>query len=65
MLRQKKTTKIAKKLVKKNGKVKPAFKTKAFFFLMHLLERKGWNEADVNYWKEKGWTGKARPWKNK
>ena len=62
---EKKTTKIAKKLVKKNGKVKPAFKTRAFFFLMHLLERKGWNEADVNYWKEKGWTGKARPWKNK
>jgi len=60
----KKTTKIAKKLVKRNGKVKPGFKTKAFFFLMHLLERKGWNDADVNYWKDKGWTGKKRPWKN-
>ena len=57
--------KLAKKIKKKNGKVKPGFKTKAFFFLMHLLEKKGWNEADVNYWKEKGWTGKARPWKNK
>lgn len=61
---EKKTTKIAKKIIKKNGKVKPGFKTKAFFFLMHLLEKNGWNPADVDYWKEKGWTGKKRPWKN-
>ncbi len=61
---EKKTTKIAKKIIKKNGKVRPGFKTKAFFFLMHLLEKNGWNPADVDYWKEKGWTGKKRPWKN-
>ena len=22
-----------------------------------------WNEVDVAYWKEHGWTEKARPWK--
>ena len=49
---------------KKNGRIKPGLKTKGWFFFMHLLQRKGWNEADVKYWKEKGWTGKKRPWKN-
>ena len=61
----KKTSKLSNKIKKKNGKVKPGFKTKAFFFIMHLLEKNGWNPADVEYWKEKGWTGKKRPWKNK
>ena len=27
--------------------------------------KKGWNEADVKYWNEKGWTKKNRPWKKK
>ena len=60
----KKTTKLANKIRKKNGKVKPGFKTKAFFFIMHLMQKNGWNECDMNYWKERGWTGKKRPWKN-
>ncbi|MBO7079995.1 MAG: NAD(P)H-dependent oxidoreductase [Bacilli bacterium] len=59
------TTKLAAKINKRNGKVKPGFKTKAFFFLMHLLQKDGWNPKDADYWKEKGWTGKARPWKTK
>ena len=59
------TTKIAKKVVKKNSKVKPSFGAKAFFFLMHLLQKNGWNPKDVEYWKAKGWTGKTRPWKAK
>ena len=58
-------TKLSKKIIKKNNKVKPKFKTKAFFFLMHMLMKKGWNEADVKYWNEKGWTKKNRPWKKK
>ncbi|MBQ5491178.1 MAG: flavodoxin family protein [Treponema sp.] len=60
---EKKSTAIAKKIQRKAGKVKPGFKTKAFFFLMHLLERNGWNQADVTYWHEKGWTEHKRPWK--
>ena len=27
------------------------------------LQKNGWNEADVRYWKEKGWTEQVRPWK--
>ena len=60
---EKKTTKLAKKINKKYGKVKPGFKTKAFFFIMNLMQKNGWNQRDVDYWKEKGWTGKKRPWK--
>lgn len=57
------TDSVAKKIVVRNGNVKPGLKTKGFFFIMHLLQKKGWNEADVRYWKEKGWTEKKRPWR--
>ena len=57
------TKKLAEKILRKNGKVKPGLKTKAFFFLIHLLQRKGITEKDRLYWKEKGWTGNKRPWK--
>jgi multimeric flavodoxin WrbA len=57
------TDSVARKIIKRNGKVKPSFKTKGFFLLMHFLQKKGWNEADVKYWKEKGWTEKKRPWR--
>ena len=45
-----------------NGKVKPGPKTKAWFFAMHKMQQKGFNPADVEYWKKMGWTGKKRPW---
>ena len=60
---EKKTTKIAKKILKNNGKVKPGIKTKGFFFIMRMLQKKGWNPSDVSYWESKGWTKKNRPWK--
>ena len=60
---EKKTDSIASKILSKNGRVKPGLKTKGFFFIMHMLQKNGWNEADVRYWKERGWTEKNRPWK--
>lgn len=57
------TTSLAKKIVRRYGKGKPGIKTRAFFFVMHLMQRKGFNESDARYWKEKGWTGSKRPWK--
>ena len=57
------TTAIAKKIVTRQGKVKPGLKTRAVFFAMHLMQRNGFNERDVRHWKEQGWTGKVRPWK--
>ena len=60
---KRKTDSIASKIRNKNSRAKPGLKTKGFFFLMHKLQKNGWNEADARYWKEKGWTGKIRPWK--
>lgn len=59
-----KTTALANKIKRNHGHVKPGIKTKVFFHVMRMLQRHGWNEADVNYWKEKGWDKKQRPWKS-
>lgn len=60
---EQRTTILANKIKEKNGKVKPGIKTIGFFSIMRMLQKGGWNEADKVYWKEKGWTGKQRPWK--
>lgn len=60
---EKKMTALAYKIKKTNGTVIPSVKTRAFFSIMRLAQKKGWNEADMEYWKEKGWTGSRRPWK--
>lgn len=59
----KKTTAIANKIKSRSNNMKPGLKTKAFFFMMHLMQKNGFNPRDVEYWKNKGWTGNARPWK--
>lgn len=60
----KKTSKIAEKLVRGCGKVKPGIKTRAVFFGMHLMQRNGFNPRDAEHWRSHGWTGKKRPWKD-
>lgn len=60
----KKTTKLANKIERSVNTIKPSIKTKAFFEVMRMMQKKGWNEADIDYWKEKGWDKKIRPWKN-
>lgn len=60
----KKLSALAGKIIKRQGNVKPSLKTKAFFMVMRQMQKHGWNEADVNYWKGKGWTENVRPWKN-
>ena len=57
------TGSLAAKIRKRQGGVKPGLRSRGFFWMMHLMQRNGWNEADTRYWKEKGWTGKERPWK--
>ena len=61
---EKATDVIAAKLLKKHGRLKPGIKTIGLFRIMRMLQKNGWNEADVNYWKQQGWTGKKRPWKD-
>ncbi len=58
----KKTTALASRIKKNAGRVRPALKTKGFFYIMRMLQKNGFNEADMKYWKEKGWTEKVRPW---
>ena len=59
---EKKVSLLAKRIKAGQGHVKPSVKTKVFFNVMRLIQKHGWNEADVNYWKAKGWAGKTRPW---
>jgi hypothetical protein len=30
---------------------------------MSMMQKNGFNPADVEYWKEQGWTDKKKPWK--
>lgn len=60
---EKATDALANKIRKRYGRVKPGIKTRVWFFAMHLMQRKGFNEADARYWKEKGWMGNKRPWR--
>ena len=59
----KKTTSIAKTISKKVDTIKPDLKTKTFFSIMSVMQKKGFNPADVEYWKAKGWTNGKRPWR--
>ena len=59
----KETTVLASKIALRAGRVKPGLKTRIVFFAMHLLQRNGFNQKDVEYWKQKGWTGSKRPWR--
>lgn len=58
-----KLTRLAEKIKRKQGRIKPSVKTKGFFYIMKILQKLGWNEADVNYWQSKGWSENKRPWK--
>lgn len=56
-------SKLADKILARNGKIKPGIKTRAFFFVIRLMQRKCVNPSDAEYWKQKGWIDNKRPWK--
>lgn len=58
-----KTTALARKIQRNQGRVKPSLKTKCFFYIMRLLQKRDWNQVDADYWREKGWLGRKRPWR--
>ncbi len=58
----KKTTHLARKITNRSQKISPGFKTRLYFYLMRAVMKKGWNQTDVEYWREKGWIAKVRPW---
>lgn len=60
---EKKTDRIAKKVCDSTIKPRVSLKGRVLFTSMHFANRNGWNPADSEYWKAKGWTEKKRPWK--
>jgi multimeric flavodoxin WrbA len=56
-----KTNALAAKIVQRNGKVRPGIRTLFWFYVVRAFQ--GSSGVDHRYWKEKGWTGKKRPWK--
>ena len=60
---EKKTDSLAKKIKRRNGRVRVKLKTKGFFAIVRMLQRKGFNKTDQQYWEAKGWLGNKRPWK--
>ena len=62
---EKKTDSISAKI--RHTKIKPRVSVKGWFFFtaMHFANKAGWNPADSEYWKSKGWTENKRPWRSK
>lgn len=62
----KETTKLARKLGKA-GRPHVGIKTRAIFFMMGGMQKKGWNSSPVEteYWREQGWLDGGKPWKNR
>ena len=57
-----KSDKIARKVIKKSGKVKPGIKLRAMFNFLRLMQKNnGWAPLDREYWESNGWLGKKRP----
>ncbi|MBE5954571.1 MAG: NAD(P)H-dependent oxidoreductase [Lachnospiraceae bacterium] len=61
---EKDTTKIADKVLKKK-QVKAGIKTKTLFMMMRMMQKMGWGSSatEKEYWEQKGWLDKGRPWK--
>lgn len=55
-------TKISRKILRRVGKVKPTLKGRFMFFVMRMFHKNGWNPKDKEYWEQKQWLGKKRPW---
>jgi multimeric flavodoxin WrbA len=59
-----KTSKITHEITAKNRRVTPGIKTKLMFLMMRSFQKKNdYAPLDNEYWADKGWLGKARPWK--
>ena len=61
---EKATAKLAKKLGK-NTPPRVGLKTRFMFFMMAGMQKANFNASPIEkqYWQERGWLGKARPWK--
>lgn len=60
---ERKTSRISDKIKASGIKPRVSLKSRIIFAVLRMVNRKGGNPADSNYWKIKGWTEKKRPWK--
>ncbi|WP_312698981.1 NAD(P)H-dependent oxidoreductase [Sedimentibacter sp.] len=55
---------LSEKIIRTSKNVTPSIKTKAMFNVMRIVQKRGgFNKADTEYWKVKGWLDRKRPWK--
>ncbi|BDF04630.1 flavodoxin family protein [[Clostridium] hylemonae] len=55
---------LAGKIEHDASKVTPGLRVKILFYIMRFMQKRtGTTETDKNYWEEKGWLGRNRPWK--
>jgi len=60
---EKEVTRLAAKILKKHGRVKPGLKTKVIFKLMGLMQKSSnWNPTDREHWAKNGWLHGKTPW---
>lgn len=63
---EKKSLKTARKIRDSVGHTRPSFRVRKWFYVSRMMQKLiKVNPTDVDYWQEKGWLSKARPWKNK
>lgn len=61
---EKKLNVLARKIKNHQNHITPSVKTKFFFYFMRFMQKHGWNKADKDYWRARGWTANKRPWKS-
>jgi len=61
---ERRTTRLAGKLLRRAGKARPGLRTRAVFSAMRVMHRKGSNPRDAAYWQSQGWTEGKRPWRD-
>lgn len=60
---EKEVIRIATKILKQVGKVKPGVKTKVIFNIMRMSQKANdWNPTDKEYWIKNGWLDRNKPW---
>jgi multimeric flavodoxin WrbA len=61
------TKKLADRIKRSDNSARVSLRNKFMFNLMRNMQLKGWGACpeDKEYWLEKGWLDKKRPWKNK
>lgn len=60
---ERRTDRVAAKIKSSGIKPRVSLKGRILFTALRVVNRKGGNPADSDYWKAKGWTEKKRPWK--